>query len=171
MVEPSVQTPHPNLRAKIYFLSFEEIDFLAVTMYFYPIKMNENYTIYFDGVCNLCNFFIDFLIKRDKKRIFKYASLQSKVGQDLLKKNNLSPNELKSVVLQVNGKIFFKSKAAILILSKLPFPWSLMVVFKIVPFFISNVVYDFIAKNRYQWFGKKETCRLPTEEEKALFIE
>jgi predicted DCC family thiol-disulfide oxidoreductase YuxK len=126
--------------------------------------------IYFDGVCNLCNGFIDFLIKRDKRRVFKYTSLQGKKGQDLLLKHKLPTENLSSVILEKDGVVYIKAKAAIKILSALPGAWFLFSIFKIVPLFISNYVYDVIAKNRYNWFGKKESCRLPTAEEREFFI-
>ena len=127
--------------------------------------------IFFDGVCNLCNASVDFLVQRDASRLYKYASLQSEVGQYLLTSLNKSTSDFDSFIYVFDGNVYTESGAAIRVLGGLGGFWSLMKVFLIVPAFIRNAVYSFIAKNRYQWFGKKETCRLPSPEERGLFLE
>lgn len=127
--------------------------------------------IIFDGVCHLCNASVDFVMKRDQKRVFRYTANQMEAGRKILRDNGIDPDQIETVYLYENGKLYDKSSAALRIARKLGFPYNLAFGFIIVPAFIRNVVYDFIAKNRYTWFGKKETCRLPTAEERALFLD
>lgn len=126
--------------------------------------------VFFDGVCNLCNASVDFIIKHDKKKRFRFASLQSERGQAILKANQFNPNDYDSFILETQGKVYIKSTAALKVVAQLGFPFSLMMIFRIIPPFIRNAVYSWIAKNRYKWFGQKETCRLPSPEERALFL-
>lgn len=132
--------------------------------------MDDFQVIYFDGVCNLCNSFVDFVIRRDKKRKFRFSSLQSEAGQKINAAAGLSNDWLSTVVLERNGKIYTKSKAAILIISQLSFPWPLFYIFILVPRFLSDFIYRLVAKNRFKWFGSRSTCRMPSAEEKELFI-
>lgn len=127
--------------------------------------------VLFDGVCNLCNSSVLFIIKRDPYRQFKFASLQSAFGQQQLTKFGLSGSELNSVLLIVNGRLYQKSSAAIKIASQFGALWPLIGVFWIVPPFIRNFIYDWVAANRYKWFGKKEACMIPTPELRSRFIE
>lgn len=131
--------------------------------------MNER-IIFFDGVCNLCNTTVDFLISRDAKRHFRYASLQSEAGQSMLRKHNLPTSEFGSFLYLDGDTLHTKSSGALRVAVKLGGFWTLMGVFLIVPPFIRNAVYDLIAKHRYRWFGKRETCRVPTPEERTLFL-
>ncbi len=124
----------------------------------------------FDGVCNLCNSSVQFILLRDKKDRFRFASLQSDYGQNLLREHNLPTETFNSLVLVENGKVFKKSTAALRIASKLKGLWPLLFAFIIIPPFIRNFVYDIIAKNRYRWFGKKEECMLPRPEWKQKFL-
>lgn len=127
--------------------------------------------IIFDGVCHLCNASVDFVMKRDQKRAFKYTANQMEAGRRILRDNDIDPDQIETVFLYENGKLYGKSTAALHIARKLGFPYNLAFLFMIVPAFIRNIVYDLIARNRYKWFGKKETCRLPTAEERALFLD
>ena len=132
---------------------------------------NKPYSIiYFDGVCNLCNASVDFVIKRDKNKKFRFASLQSEAGQKILVENNFNQSDYDSFILEHKGKVYIKSTAALQVAINLGFPLNLMGIFLLIPSFIRNWVYEQIAKNRYKWFGKKETCRLPSAEERALFL-
>jgi predicted DCC family thiol-disulfide oxidoreductase YuxK len=124
----------------------------------------------FDGVCNLCNSSVQFILLRDKKDRFRFASLQSDYGQSLLREHNLPTESFNSLVLVENGKIYQKSTAALRIARKLKGLWPLLFAFIIIPPFIRNFVYDIIAKNRYRWFGKKEECMLPRPEWKQKFL-
>lgn len=126
--------------------------------------------ILFDGVCNLCNSSIDFVVRHDKGRYFKFAPLQSSVGSALLKDQNIGSGYLDSIVLVENGKAYVDSSAALRVARKLDGALPLLYGFIIVPPFLRNLVYKFIARNRYRWFGKKNTCRIPTPEERELFL-
>ena len=126
--------------------------------------------ILFDGVCNLCSSSVQFVIKHDPKKQFRFASLQSDFGQSVLKKFNLPANQLNSFILLENDKIYTRSGGALRVTKKLNGLWPALYAFIIVPPFIRNAVYNFIAKNRYKWFGKKEACWLPTPELRKLFL-
>ncbi|MCG3166880.1 MAG: hypothetical protein POELPBGB_02663 [Bacteroidia bacterium] len=127
--------------------------------------------ILFDGVCNLCNSSVQFIIKRDKKNIFRFASIQSEFGQRVIKRFGLADKNIDSIILFENDSVKIKSDAVIKIARQLGGIYSLLYVFNIIPEFIRNSVYDIIARNRYQWFGKKESCMIPTPDLKKLFIE
>lgn len=127
--------------------------------------------VLFDGVCNLCNHSVNFIIDRDPEGYFQFASLQSEAGQKLLEQHGLDPQYLDSVVLVQRGKVYKDSSAVLRIAKHLKGIWSLGRIFLIVPPFLRNLVYHFVAKNRYQWFGKKDQCRLPTPELKARFLD
>lgn len=127
--------------------------------------------IVFDGVCNLCNNAIQFVIKRDKKRQFRYTSLQGDLGKQLLAERNIDPTKIDSIILiEPNLAYYYKSTAALEISKGLKGGYPFMSVFLIIPSSIRDWVYDFIAKNRYQWFGKKESCMIPTKEQQELFL-
>ena len=126
--------------------------------------------ILFDGVCNLCNGAITFIIQRDKKDVFRYAALQSDIGRKLAQENNIDLEKVDSIILIDNDKAYLKSTAALGISRHLRGGWPLLSIFLILPAFIRNWVYDFIARNRYKWFGKKEACMIPTPELKSKFL-
>ena len=128
-----------------------------------------DHLILFDGVCNLCNSSIDLVIRNDKKNIFHFASLQSDFGQRFSKAHNLSTENFETIVYFENGKLYFKSSAALRIARHMSGIYSLLFIFIILPPFIRDFVYNVVAKNRYKWFGKRDTCRLPTKEEKEKF--
>lgn len=123
--------------------------------------------IFFDGVCGLCDKFVDFTLTYDSKRKFLFAPLQGKTAQEL----QIGLETSNSVLLWSNWKVKNKSTAAILIISQLTWWFKPFIVFILVPAFIRNWVYDIIAKNRYKWFGKKEHCRIPTKEEQSYFLD
>lgn len=125
--------------------------------------------ILFDGVCNLCNGSVLFIIKRDPQANFRFASLQSDFGQQQLLKFNRQAT-LESVLLIESGKLYDKSSAALKIASKLSGVWPLLSLFRIVPKSWRDGVYTWIARNRYRWFGKREACMIPTPELKSRFI-
>ena len=132
--------------------------------------MNENAIILFDGVCNFCNAAINFVLKQDKKGVFRFAPLQSEAGQRLLKQYNLSTAEFDSFVLIDDGKIYKKSCASLRVMNKLPWYWKEAQLLRIIPTAFRDAIYDFIAKNRYKWFGKKEQCMIPTPEMRNRFL-
>jgi len=127
--------------------------------------------ILFDGVCNLCNTSVLYVIKHDKVNRFMFAPLQSDSGKQIIEKFNVDPSKTDSILLYSEEKgLSVKSSAALHIAKHLGFPRSLMSIFFIVPTFIRNWVYDFVAKNRYKWYGKKETCMIPTPELTSRFL-
>ncbi|MDQ3021847.1 MAG: thiol-disulfide oxidoreductase DCC family protein [Bacteroidota bacterium] len=132
---------------------------------------NLNGVILFDGVCNLCNSFVQFVINRDTKNIFKFTSLQSGYSKELLNRFGKDSSKLDSVVLYTDNRIYTESTAALKILKQLGGGLQLLYIFIIVPKFLRDFVYRFIASNRYKWFGKKESCMIPTPELKNKFIE
>ncbi|WP_117883364.1 thiol-disulfide oxidoreductase DCC family protein [Aureibaculum luteum] len=134
------------------------------------INLNNKSIILFDGVCNLCNSSVQFIITRDKNNHFIFASLQSDAAQDILlhfKKNN---SDFDSIILIDNGKIHDKSSAILKVSRKLGGLWKYSYVFIIVPKFIRDFFYTLIAQNRYKWFGKKDSCMIPTKELKERFL-
>ena len=130
----------------------------------------KNPILLFDGVCNLCNSSVQQIIKADKKEIFSFASLQSEFGQEQLKHFNIGGDYLKTLVLISNKKAYTRSDAALEIARLLGGFWLALYVFKVIPPFIRNGVYDFISNNRYQWFGKEESCMIPTPELQGRFL-
>jgi predicted DCC family thiol-disulfide oxidoreductase YuxK len=132
--------------------------------------MQNGPVILFDGVCNLCNGSVQFVIKHDKKNLFSFASLQSESGQKLLEAYSLPKTEFNSFVLIENGKAYTKSNAALMVAKKLHGPVRFLYGLKIVPAFIRNAVYNLIAKNRYKWFGKKDSCMIPTPSLQTRFL-
>ncbi|AFK02269.1 thiol-disulfide oxidoreductase DCC [Emticicia oligotrophica DSM 17448] len=127
-------------------------------------------TILFDGVCNFCNASINFVIDRDSKGIFKFAALQSEVGQEILRKFSLKTQDFDSIIAIDGDNVFQKSDAALEIARRMDGLWKLCYVFKVIPSFLRNPIYDLIARNRYKIFGKTEACRIPTPELKARFL-
>ncbi len=126
--------------------------------------------ILFDAVCNLCNGSVQFVIKHDKKKIFLFAALQSDAGQALLKKYNLPSTDFHTFVLIQNNEVFLTSTAALTVAKQLYGIIKLMYIFIIVPPFIRNSIYNFIAKNRYKWFGKNDSCIIPTKDFRNRFL-
>jgi predicted DCC family thiol-disulfide oxidoreductase YuxK len=126
--------------------------------------------ILFDGVCNFCNASINFIIDHDPEKHFKFASLQSDLGQDILKKFNKNTDDFDSVILLKNSQLHQKSEAALEIAKQLSGAWKYLSVFGILPTFFLNFFYDIIAKNRYKIFGKSESCRMPTPELRERFL-
>lgn len=133
--------------------------------------MDKFKIILFDGVCNLCNSSVNFIIDNDHKNVFKFTSLQSEKGIDLLKKYDLLDKNIDSVILVENDKAYVKSDAALKIAKTLGGKYKMFYGLIILPAFIRNFFYDIIAKNRYKWFGKKDSCRIPTLELKSKFLE
>jgi predicted DCC family thiol-disulfide oxidoreductase YuxK len=132
---------------------------------------NNKKIILFDGVCNLCNSSVQFVIKRDKKDVFRYAALQSEIGQQLVNQRHIDTSKVDSIILiEPNVAYYTKSDAALEIAQDLGGLWKLTTVFTWIPTSIRNGIYDFIAKNRYKWFGKQESCMIPTPELKAKFL-
>lgn len=130
----------------------------------------EKSIILFDGVCNLCNSSVNFIIKNDKKEHFLFASLQSDAANEILLQFTSKKIEYKSILLIKDGIIYDKSTAVLLIFMQLSNYYKLIYGFIIVPVFIRNLVYNFIAKHRYYWFGKNESCMIPSTSLKKRFL-
>jgi len=127
--------------------------------------------ILFDGICNLCNGSVIFILEREKHPVFQFAAIQSEAGQELLKWCGLPSSYNQAVVYIENGKVCLGSTAALRIGQNLTFPWSLLSsVGFVVPKFIRDWVYNQIAQHRYQWFGKNDVCMVPTESLRARFL-
>jgi predicted DCC family thiol-disulfide oxidoreductase YuxK len=126
--------------------------------------------ILFDGICNFCNAGVNFIIKQDKKNIFRFAALQSEAGQKMLEQFQLQKEEFDSFVLVDNGKVYQKSSAGLRVYGKLPWYWKWTQLAWVTPRFIRDAVYGFIAKNRYKWFGKKEQCMIPDNNIRSRFL-
>jgi predicted DCC family thiol-disulfide oxidoreductase YuxK len=130
----------------------------------------SNPVVLFDGECIFCNGIVNFLLKQDKKKILRFASMQSAAGEKLLQQYGFPNKYLKSFVLIENGKAYKKSTAGLRLYGKLPWYWSWTQLFWIIPKQVRDVVYEFIASNRYKWFGKRDACLLPTPEVRSRFL-
>lgn len=128
------------------------------------------YILLFDGLCNLCDHSVQFVIKRDPSRKFVFSSLQSDISESFLNSQPKSIKYCDSIILITESKVYTKSTAAILTANKLKGIWFLMSMFLIFPRPIRDAIYDAIAKRRYHWFGKLDSCRVATKEEKDLFL-
>lgn len=126
--------------------------------------------VLFDGVCNLCNSSVNWIIDHDKEGKFKFASLQSVYGQNVVKQFNLSGEYMDTVLLLDGDKLYKRSDAVLRIAKHIGGIYSLAYVFVIIPAFIRNFFYNFVARNRYRWFGKQDACRIPNPELKAKFL-
>lgn len=133
--------------------------------------MTKQAIILFDGVCVLCERSVQFVIKRDSQRVFKFAALQSSVAENLLTQYRLEHLNLTSMVLIEEDEAFLKSDAALRVCLYLDKPWPYLYFLRWIPRFIRNPVYDFIGARRYRWFGKKQCMILPVEEQKMRFLD
>jgi predicted DCC family thiol-disulfide oxidoreductase YuxK len=128
--------------------------------------------ILFDGRCNLCDTSVQFIIKRDTKDVFRFVSLQSNLGQELLQQLPLAIQKTDSIILYESDKVYYyKSQAIFEIVKSIGGIFYCSLIFKLLPFTITNRIYDYIAKNRYRWFGKKEYCLVPTKDLQSKFLE
>ncbi len=124
----------------------------------------------FDGVCNLCHASVQWVIRHDRAGVFRFASLQSEAGQGLLAEHGLATEKFDSVVLLADGQVFQRSDAALETARRLGGGWKWLAVFRFVPRLLRDWVYDFVARNRYRWFGRQTECWLPTPELRARFL-
>lgn len=127
--------------------------------------------ILFDGVCNLCNGAVQFVLRRDRALRFRFASLQSAAGKAELARAGVAGNVPDSIVLIAGGRVRVKSAAALAIARGLRLPWPLLSLFWLVPYPLRDLVYDWVAKNRYRWFGKRDECWVPTKDLRARFLD
>ncbi len=132
------------------------------------MNLNNRAIILFDGYCNFCSSSVDFILKHDKKKVFLFAASQQSEGENLINEYNIK--NIDSIVLIYNRKAYSYSTAVLKICSLLGMPFNIFSIFLIVPEFLRNVIYKWVAKNRYKWFGKRNTCRLPDEKDAGRFL-
>ncbi len=135
------------------------------------VNLKEERVILFDGVCNLCDGVVQFIIAKDKNNKFKFTSLQSSTGQSLLAKLNLPTDSYTSIVLIVGDRYFLKSTAVLRVLKELGGFWKLLYIGSIFPRPVRDFFYDLVAKTRYKLFGKREHCKIPTNDIQHKFLE
>lgn len=128
--------------------------------------MSSRALILFDGVCNLCSWWVQFVIKRDPGKRFRFATLQSAVGQKILQEAGLPREQPTTILLVEEEKRYFRSTAALRIARQLRGPWPALFIFVLIPLPVRDFLYEVVAKNRYRWFGKRDACFVPTQEMK-----
>lgn len=134
-------------------------------------KIEFNSIILFDGHCNLCSGLVQFVLKRDRINQFRFASLQGKFGQQILDKLNLSTTQLNTFILVEGDQFYTRSTAALMLARKLSGLWPMLYIFILVPKFMRDAIYKWIAKNRYTWFGKRDTCWMPQSRYTNRFLD
>jgi len=134
------------------------------------MEQSSDVVILFDGICNTCNAFVDFLLKRDQKNIFKFASLQSPAAQKILSEHSLSTTNFDSVVVISDGHVYQKSQAIFEIFSNLGGAWPLLLIFSSLPTAITDWFYSWFAARRYKFFGQRSQCRVPNASESKKFL-
>ena len=127
--------------------------------------------VLFDGVCNFCNSSVNFLLKIDKASALKFAANQSEAGKKILSSFGRPTENIETILVYEEGKLYEKSEAALRIVSKLPSGWKILRIFAFLPLSIRDALYDLIARNRYRLFGKREACRIPKPEERSRFLD
>lgn len=125
--------------------------------------------LFFDGVCGLCNRWVDFVLKKDKNQLFRFTPLQGEKAKEVLPEKYLK--DLSTLILKIDDQIYIQSDAVLMICQKLGGIWKIFSYFRWIPRFIRDFCYRLIAKNRYRFFGKKEICRIPTPEERKYFYD
>jgi len=132
----------------------------------------ENYTdksiVFFDGYCGICNGFVDFLITRDKNKKLHFAPIQGTTAKANLRKEDLE--NINTIIYLDKGESFRRSDAVLKSVSQMGSIWKLVLIFQIIPNFISDIIYNFVAANRYKWFKKREFCRMPSEGDKSRIL-
>ena len=127
--------------------------------------------ILFDGVCNLCNNAVLKIIRQDKNDIFLFTSIQSNIGKNIINELGIDISKIDSIVLYIpGGNYFIKSEAVFKIANEFKGAWKIIQIFRIFPDFLNNLFYDFVARNRYRWFGKKEECMIPSKKLNSKFL-
>ena len=126
--------------------------------------------VLFDGVCNFCNSSVNWIIARDRRSAFRFAALQSPAGERMQREYGLDPSALDTLVLVQGDRVYRRSGAALRIVRRLRWPWPALFGLIAVPAFIRDFVYDFLARHRYRWFGRKDECMVPTPEVRERFL-
>jgi len=132
--------------------------------------MRHQPIILFDGVCNFCNGAVNFTIKRDKQKQIRFAALQSEAGRQLVQQYGLPADDMRSFLFIENSKVYNRSTAALKVCMYLKGLWPLCYGLIVIPAFIRNGIYDWIARNRYKWFGERHECMVPTPDVRARFL-
>jgi predicted DCC family thiol-disulfide oxidoreductase YuxK len=132
--------------------------------------IEKSLLVLFDGTCNLCDFSVNFIIKKDKSSQIKFIPSQSKAGKKIIKDLGIKTELSKTVIFLKRGEPFYRSNAALEIIKYLDSFWKYLYILKIIPAFIRNSIYDLISRKRYQWFGRKESCMIPSEDVKNRFV-
>lgn len=154
-----------------YFTTWDKISRARITgPYFFMTDTSDKKIILFDGICNFCNYWVNFALKRDKKNQLFFTTLQGETAKEILPEFGLSATHITSVIFIDNGTAYTQSSAAIRICRYLGGGWSLFYVFIIMPKFVRDPLYNIIARNRYRWFGKKDTCMVPAPETRNRFL-
>ncbi|MBO1581684.1 thiol-disulfide oxidoreductase DCC family protein [Bacillus bingmayongensis] len=135
------------------------------------MNFSTNSIILFDGVCNLCNSWVQFVIQRDPEAVFKFASLQSEIAKSLIMKYEREYKGGDSIILFEEGNLYTKSTAVLKILRKLRGPIKILTILIFIPKFARDKIYDMVARNRYRWFGKQTSCMIPTKDVRDRFLE
>jgi predicted DCC family thiol-disulfide oxidoreductase YuxK len=133
--------------------------------------MDDNPVILYDGICHLCADSVQFVIRRDPQQRFRFARLQSKTAHRILANYHATDNDLDSVILIYQGRLYRKSRAALHIARLLSGAWPLLGLFLLVPRFIADPVYDYIGRHRYHWFGRQASCSVPDPEQRWRFLD
>ncbi|PAP78637.1 hypothetical protein BSZ37_03215 [Rubrivirga marina] len=134
-------------------------------------SMSDRPILLFDGVCNLCDRSVQFVLDHDTEGVFQFASLQSEVGTAMMRRCVFRAEAIDSVVLVEDGQCHIRSEAAWRIATRLNAPWRWLSATRFVPRPVRDVVYDWVARNRYRWFGMREACRIPTSDVRARFLD
>lgn len=135
-----------------------------------PAFADEQPIMVFDGYCGLCSGFIDFILRHDRRHQLRFLPAQSDLGEALFSHYGLKARDYDTVLLIMNGKLFVKMEASLRIIGLLGWPWRVLEAGRVLPRILVDPLYDLIARNRIRWFGARQTCRLPTSEEKGRFI-
>ncbi|MGI9547877.1 MAG: thiol-disulfide oxidoreductase DCC family protein [Flavobacteriaceae bacterium] len=148
-------------------------ELLYQASYFWKVELPKNkMLIIFDGVCNLCNSSVLFVIKRDKRNVFLFVPLQSETGKQIVQQRGIDTSKTDSIILlEPNVAYYTKSTAALKIGKALGGGWKLLTILEWIPAVIRDFIYEIIAKNRYKWFGKRDKCMVPTTDLKAKFLD
>lgn len=133
-------------------------------------KEKKEVIVLFDGVCNMCNGYVNFLIDRDHRKILKFASLQSTVAKENLENFGVDNTYLSSIIVIKNNSVYKNSRAILEIFLSLGGVYKVLYCFIVIPRFIRDFIYKIIAKNRYKWFGVSDTCRMPTDDIRERFL-
>ena len=134
------------------------------------MESNDHPVVLFDGVCNFCNGAVQFIIRHDPQAVFRFAAYQSSAGNELALRHGIDPVTLETFAIIVNDQAFVRSDAAIATAAQMGGLWRLAVVFKLVPRFLRDAVYGVIARNRYRWFGRRESCMVPDADVRRRFL-